>query len=75
MPHQTAFNAATLAQSTGSDNSGEIDTSTLDLLERWRREDATLDPEVIRASEIELEEFMEAMNRNRRNTGERPVYP
>ena len=52
-----------------------IDTTTLDLLERWRREDATDDSEEIQAAEQELAEFQNAMNETRRLAGEPPLYP
>ena len=52
-----------------------IDTATLELLAQWRREDATDDPEKIRAAEEELAEFKRAMNENRALSGESPVFP
>lgn len=54
---------------------GSIDTATLELLARWRIQDATTDPEQLRAAEKELEEFKKAMNENRTATGERILYP
>jgi hypothetical protein len=53
----------------------EIDRATLQLLERWRTEDATNDVNEIRAAELELAEFKEAMNRSRILAGELPLYP
>ena len=41
---------------------GSIDAATLELLASWRRQDATDDPEEIRAAEQELAEFKKAMN-------------
>jgi hypothetical protein len=38
---------------------------TIALIEQWKREDATDDPEEIVRRERELKEFMEGMNRNR----------
>ena len=52
-----------------------IDTETLELLETWAREDATDDPEKLRAAQKELEEFKKAMNENRAACGERILYP
>ena len=53
----------------------EIDYALLELLQEWREEDATDDPEVIRQRQIELEEFKRNMNENRRRDGRPPVYP
>ena len=55
--------------------SGEVDTETLALLEAWAREDATNDPEKLRAARKDLDEFKRAMNENRAATGERILYP
>jgi hypothetical protein len=52
-----------------------IDTETLELLEQWRREDFTDDPELLRAAELELEEFKKALNANRAACGERLLFP
>ena len=54
---------------------GAIDTETLELLEAWAREDATDDPEKLRAAQEELDEFKKAMNENRAACGERILYP
>jgi predicted DNA-binding protein len=43
----------------------EVDQATLDLLDRWDREQATDDPEEISRRQAEVKEFMESMNRNR----------
>ena len=51
------------------------DHATIALLRRWREEDATDDPELIRQAELELEEFKRNMNANRRLAGAPPVYP
>jgi hypothetical protein len=53
----------------------EIDRTTLQLLARWKAEDATNDPAEVRAAEIELAEFKEAMNQSRIRAGEPPLYP
>ena len=52
-----------------------IDTVTLELLAAWQAEDATSDPEEIRAAEQELAEFKQAMNENRVSCGEPLLYP
>jgi hypothetical protein len=52
-----------------------IDTQTLELLARWRSEDATSDPKELKAAERELAEFQRAMNRNRIQAGAHPIYP
>jgi hypothetical protein len=54
---------------------GSVDTATLELLALWKAQDATTDPEQIRAAEEEVNEFMKAMNENRAATGERLLFP
>jgi len=44
------------------------------LLQSWRHQDATDDPELIRQAEQELNEFKCNINANREISGERPVY-
>lgn len=56
-------------------NNGSIDTATLELLRSWRLQDATTDPEKIRAADKEVAEFKKAMNENRTATGERIIFP
>jgi hypothetical protein len=56
-------------------SNGSIDTATLELLARWRQQDATADPEQVRAAERELAEFKKAMNDNRTIAGEPILYP
>jgi hypothetical protein len=51
-----------------------IDTATLDLLAMWQREDATSDPDQIRAAEQELAEFKRAINDARATSDEQLVY-
>jgi hypothetical protein len=51
-----------------------VDTATLELLSAWRRQDATNDPDQIRAAEQELAEFKKAMDENRVAAGERKLY-
>jgi hypothetical protein len=54
---------------------GVIDSATLDLIAGWRAEDATSNPDEIRAAECELVEFKRAMNENRTSAGEPLLYP
>ncbi len=56
-------------------SNGSIDTATLELLARWRSQDATTDPEQIRAAEQELTEFKRAMNESRTVAGEPVLFP
>ena len=53
---------------------GAIDTATLELLQGWRLQDATDNPEEVRAAEQELTEFKRAMNENRTLAGEPLLY-
>jgi hypothetical protein len=46
-------------------NNNLIDAATLELLAKWRAEDATDDPEELREAEQELAEFKKTMNENR----------
>ena len=67
-------------QATQSDDQAkpEIDAenaAAIALLQSWREEDATNDPEEIRVAEEDLAEFKRNMNANRIATGERLVYP
>jgi len=55
-----------------------VDQATIDLLDRWERDNATDDPDEIARRQIEFEEFKEGMNRNRSESGgphARKVYP
>lgn len=54
---------------------GAIDTATLELLAAWKAQDATTNPEQLRAAEQEVAEFKKAMNDNRTATGERVLFP
>ena len=54
---------------------GSVDTATLELLASWRQQDATTDPEEVRAAERELAEFKKAMNENRALAGEPVLFP
>ena len=53
---------------------GSIDTATLELLAKWKAEDATQDPESIRAAERELSEFKKSINANRSESGEPALF-
>lgn len=76
MKQQTTTIASTHLPPVGAPfATGEIDTETLELLEAWAREDATNDPEKLRAAQKELDEFKRAMNENRGASGERILYP
>jgi hypothetical protein len=59
----------------GQSPTAEVDTATLELLAKWRREDATKNPEELRAAEQELSEFKRALNENRTEAGEPALYP
>ena len=52
-----------------------VDTVTLELLASWKAEDATTDPEKLRAADEDVAEFKQAMNENRRAAGERVLFP
>jgi hypothetical protein len=54
---------------------GSVDTATLELLASWKAQDATTDPEKIRAADEEVAEFKKAMNENRAATGARLLFP
>jgi hypothetical protein len=54
---------------------GSIDTATLELLANWRIQDATTDPEQIRAAKQQLADFKKAMNKNRTVAGEPVLFP
>jgi hypothetical protein len=52
-----------------------VDTATLELLASWKAQDATTDPDKIRAADEEVAEFKKAMNDNRAATGARLLFP
>ena len=56
-------------------NNGSVDTATLELLRSWRMQDATDNPEDVRAAEEEIAAFKRAMNENRLVVGESLLYP
>jgi hypothetical protein len=70
-----------MKQQTTAENSpiqatvGAVDNATLELLAKWKAEDATKDPEAIRSAERELAEFKKAMNESRLESGEHPLFP
>lgn len=45
------------------------------MLKKWREEDATDDPELIRQAEEELEELKRNLNANRAAVGDRLAFP
>ena len=72
MKHPIPSEPAPLPASKEAD---EIDRATIALLARWRREDATTDPEALRAADQELADFKRALNESRAEAGEPLVYP
>jgi len=56
-------------------NNRSIDTATLELLRSWQIQDATDNPEEVRAAEEEISAFKRAMNENRTVAGEPLLYP
>ena len=56
-------------------NNGSVDTATLELLRSWRLQDATDNPDEIRAAEEEIAAFKKAMNETRLVGGEPVLYP
>jgi hypothetical protein len=58
-----------------SSDNGSIDTTTLELLASWRLQDATNNPDEVRAAEQELAEFKKTMNETCMLAGEPLVYP
>jgi len=75
MKHQAIPETSPMPPSTQPSNNNPIDTATLELFAKWRAEDATDDPEELRAAEQELAEFKKAMNENRAQAGEPLLYP
>ena len=60
-----------------ADNAPPIDAenaAAIALLESWLAA-APTDPEEIRRAEADLDEFMQDLNRNRMESGERPLFP
>lgn len=52
----------------------EENTAAIALLKSWLAA-APTDPEEIRQAEADLDEFMQNLNRNRIESGERPLFP
>ena len=75
MKHLTTSETTSRPPGAHPSANGSIDTATLDLLETWRLQDATDDPEQLRAAQQELTEFKKAMNENRTLLGEPLLYP
>ena len=50
-------------------------TASMALMKQWLEEDATDDPEEIRAAEEDLREFKRNMNLPRKEAGARLLYP
>ena len=50
-------------------------TALRELLAKWKTEDATDDPELLRAADLELAEFKKTINDNRAAEGVPPLYP
>ena len=53
----------------------EENAAAIAYLKRRIAEEATDDPEEIRKADAEVQEFMENLNRNRIEAGERPLFP
>ncbi len=53
----------------------EGDAASIALLQSWLAEDATNDPEEIRAAQKQLDEFKRAINAERERAGARQIYP
>lgn len=77
MKHQTksSIEIASAPPTRQASAENPIDSATLELLESWRFQDATSDPEELRAAEQELTEFRAAMNSARAEAGEPALYP
>ena len=56
-------------------NNGSVDTATLELLRSWKLQDATDNPEEVRAAEEEIAAFKKAMNESRIAAGESLLHP
>jgi len=75
MKQPTTTSEPSVPSSPQASGNGSIDTATLELLANWRVQDATTDPEQIRAAERELADFKKAMNENRTVAGESVLFP
>ena len=56
-------------------SAGPVDTATLELLAKWKQEDATQCLEEILAAERELNEFKHTLNESRAKSGEPLLFP
>jgi len=74
MKHQTTSGTEPMPPLPQPSTPGSIDTATLELLASWRAQDATDNPDELRAAEQELAAFKKAMNENRENAGEPRLY-
>ena len=72
---QTSLRKPTMPRPAEAPGRGSVDTATLELLARWRAQDATSDPEQLRAAEQELAAFKKALNESRAVDGEPALYP
>ena len=75
MKHQTISETAASLALPQLSSPGSIETATLELLASWRLQDATDNPEELRAAGQELSAFKKAMNENRTAAGEPRLYP
>jgi hypothetical protein len=75
MKQQNIFEPSAIPPAAPSISSGPMDTATLELLAKWRQDDATQSPEEILAAERDLQEFKQAMNESRAKSGEPPLFP
>ena len=75
MKHQTISATATKLPLPQPSSPGSIDTATLELPASWSVQDATDNPEVLRAAEQGFSAFKKAMNEYRTAAGEPRLYP
>jgi hypothetical protein len=75
MKHQTTSESSWMLRVVPPSSSGAVDTATLELLLKWKQEDATENPEEVRAVERGLSEFKKAMDESRAEAGEPVLYP
>jgi hypothetical protein len=62
MKRRTTPEKIEIPPATEPSTAGPIDTATIELLAKWRVEDATDDPEEVRLAEQELAQFKQSMN-------------
>lgn len=75
MKHQATSESSPMPPMPQPSSMGAVDTATLELLSKWKQEDATKSPEEVRAAERELSEFKNSMNEGRAEAGEPLLYP